>query len=259
MPVYNGEKYIKYAVNSVLEQSYKEFELIIINDCSTDSTSEILAAYEKMDSRIKLYYNDKNLGVSKSLNLALKIAKGVFIARIDSDDIWFKDKLRKQIEYLANNPSTYMLGTGKKVIDESGNILNTKEKQFFGYAQIKRQIIKNNLFCHSSVIFRRSILNDAGYYNENFLNSEDYEFWIRILAKRKGEILPESLVYYRLHKEMISIKKRKQQFFYVIKARLYGVFKFGYPVFNLIYIPKEILPLLIPDFLIRLKKFVLRK
>ncbi|UCH15261.1 MAG: glycosyltransferase, partial [Bacteroidales bacterium] len=204
MPVYNGEKYLKDAVNSVLEQSYKEFELIIIDDCSTDTTSQILAEYEKMDSRIKVYYNNKNLGVSKSLNLALNMAKGMFIARIDSDDVWFKEKLRKQIEHLANNPSTYLLGTAKKVINESGNIINTKEKQFFAYAQIKRQILKNNLFCHSSVIFRRSILNDAGYYNERFLNSEDYEFWIRVLAKRKAEILPEPLVYYRLHKDMIS-------------------------------------------------------
>ena len=259
MPVYNGEKYLKYAVNSVLEQSYKNFELIIIDDCSIDNTRKILAGYKKKDSRIKVYYNNENLGVPKSLNYVLSLAKGVFIARIDSDDIWLKEKLRKQIEYLANNPATYLLGTAKKVINESGKILHAKEKQFFTYNQIKKQILKNNLFCHSSIIFRRSILNDVGYYNERFLNTEDYEFWIRVLAKRKGEILPEPLVYYRLHKDMISIKKRKQQFLYVIKAKLNGIFKYNYPMFYLIYIPKEIWPLLIPDFLIRLKKFAFNK
>ena len=259
MPVYNGEKYLSFAVNSVLEQTYTNYELLIINDCSTDNTGYILKRYENADKRIRVHNNKVRLGVAKSLNFAINLSGGTLIARIDSDDIWHKDKLQKQVNYFASNPSVFLLGTAKTVIDEYGNRINTKEKQFFSYKDIKAQIIKNNLFCHSSVIFRKSIIKDVGYYNEDFRNTEDYEYWLRIIAKIKGEILPEALVYYRIHKDMASLKRRKQQFMYVIKAKLNAIFLYNYSIIYLIYIIKDIWPLLVPDCIIRLKKFIYRK
>ena len=258
MPVYNGEKYIHYAIDSVLQQTYKDFEFLIINDGSKDNTQGIIDRYKKKDNRIRIFINNENIGISKSLNYGLKQAKGQLIARIDSDDIWHKEKLSKQLLCMDNDPTLYLLGTAKTLINESGDIIPSVEKQFFSYREIKSNILKNNLFCHSSVIFKKSLLKEIGYYNENFLNTEDYEYWIRILTGRKGEILNESLVFYRIHKNMISLKKRKQQNLYVIKAKFRGIFQYGYSFIYLVYILKDIWPLLIPDFLIRIKKNMLR-
>ncbi len=258
LPVFNGEKYLSYAIDSVLKQTYLYFEFIVINDGSTDNTSTILTIYKEKYPRIQVITHNTNIGIVKSLNEGLKLAKGEFIARIDSDDIWLTDKLNKQIEYLVKNPDIYLLGTAKKVIDKNGEILPSKEKQFYKYLVIKKEIIKGNLFCHSSVVFRKEILNEVGYYNEKFLNTEDYEYWIRILSYKKGEIMPEPLVYYRVHGEMVSLRKRKQQFKYVIRSKINGIFKCHYSLFNLIYIVKDIWPLLIPNFLIKLKKMIIK-
>ncbi|MBN2348494.1 MAG: glycosyltransferase [Bacteroidales bacterium] len=256
MPVFNSEQYTADAIKSVLQQVFTNFEFIIINDASTDKTLQIINHYSSVDNRIKIITNPENLGIVKSLNIGLQSALGNYIARIDSDDLWHKNKLGKQISYFKNNANLFLLGTAKVLIDKFGNPRTSEEKQFFLYDDIKKQIGRGNLFCHSSVVFKREVINDIGYYNEKYKNSEDYEYWLRILSKKRGEILPEPLTYYRIHINMISIRKRKEQFKYVIKAKLNAIIKMGYPISGIFFIVKDLWPLLIPDFLIRIKKYL---
>lgn len=251
LPVYNGEQYLTEALDSVLSQSYTHFELLIINDASTDNTQDILDAYAGKDNRITLYNNGSNFGVAKSLNILLKQAKGSYIARIDADDIWLPGKLEKQIIYLESHPGIYLLGTAKQTIDEQGKLLKGKEKSIFSPEDIKKNILKGNLFCHSSVVFRREILDTIGYYNENYKNTEDYEYWLRVISTFKVEIFPEVLTCYRLHRKMIFYKKRNQQLFYLIKAKYRFRNLINHRFSFIFYILKELYVIFIPRSILR--------
>jgi len=254
MPVYNGGKYLHLAIESVLAQTYTNFEFIIINDGSTDDTKNILEKYSKLDDRIKIITNSVNLKIVKSLNIGLNAAKGEFIARIDSDDIWKKDKLKIQISYFENDSQLYLLGTSKQLIDENGKKIKGVERQIYEYGEIRRNILKYNLFCHSSVLYKKVIIDEIGQYNEKYKNTEDYEYWIRIIKHFKTEILKDILVFYRISPQMVSLKKRKQQFYYVIKAKIFGFKLLGFYWKYLPFIIKDIYIISVPDFAIILKR-----
>ncbi|MFH2141155.1 MAG: glycosyltransferase [Bacteroidota bacterium] len=254
MPVFNGEKFIRFAIESVINQTYRDFEFIIINDASTDNTKSIIEEYIDSDNRIKIITNDENIKIVRSINIGLKHAKGEFIARIDSDDIWEKDKLEQQIKYLSQNPSLHLLGTSKIIIDENGNIMKSNEKKIYNYKDIKKNILKYNLFCHSSVIFKKSLTDSIGYYNEVYKNSEDYEYWIRIITLYESEILPDILVRYRISPQMVSLKNRKQQNRYVIKAKIEAFKLMGFSIKYIPYLVGDFYRICVPDFLIKFKK-----
>lgn len=259
MPVYNGEKYVAIAINSVLSQTYSDFEFIIIDDCSTDNTPNIIKDFAENDSRIIIIKNTENLKIVKSLNIGLRIAKGEYIARIDSDDIWFKHKLEIQIKRFINDKYLYLLGTSKILINSIGNTISSTEKQMFSYVDIKNNILKYNLLCHSSVIYKKEIIDKIGLYNEKYKNSEDYEYWIKIINNYKTEILQEALVHYRISDNMVSLRKRKQQYYFVIKAKLFGFKLYGFKFTYLKYIFCDLYIISVPKFLITLKRFLLGK
>ena len=177
MPAYNGAKWIKAAIDSVLAQSFKDFELIVINDSSKDNTEEILRTYR--DSRIKYFKNEKNLGVQKTRNIALSIASGKFIAEIDQDDEWIdEDKLIKQLIFLIENKNYVLIGTGAVMVDEKGNelaryLMPAKDEQ------IRSKIMRANPFIHSSVMFRAVDVKRIGGYDVDKM-SEDQDLWLRL-------------------------------------------------------------------------------
>ena len=142
MPAYNSEKFIRQAVQSVLEQTYTNYELIIVEDCSTDNTLSILNEYSLKDKRINLLTNEKTSGVSYSRNRAMSIAKGDYIAFLDSDDIWDKQKLQKQVDFVKNNPDANFVFTGSSFINENdkpiNHILHVPDKISF-YGLLKHQ------------------------------------------------------------------------------------------------------------------------
>lgn len=203
---YNGEKHLHEAIESVLEQTYQDFEFVIIDDASTDSSRKVIENYH--DKRIKKYYAEKNRNIAYSLNLALSMASGEYIARIDSDDVWELNKLEIQVQYMENHSECGACFTKVNIIDEYSNIANDMYDEYFqlfNSAENKSQrewlrffFYQGNCLCHPSVVIRRNVLEHVGgYYHLAYVPAEDYELWTRIVMKYPIHILEEKLVRYR--------------------------------------------------------------
>jgi glycosyltransferase involved in cell wall biosynthesis len=191
MPAYNEEKRIGRAIDSILSQSFEDFELIIINDGSSDNTENIIKEYQKKDERIILI-SQENSGVAKALNVGINIAKGEYIARMDADDISDKERLKIQVKFLDENPRIAMVGSWGYIVDEY-KCRKLEVKLPCKYEAIKRFLIRDNAFIHTSVMLRRSVLEEVGYYRD-IRAFEDYDLWIRIAKFYPIENLPLFLV-----------------------------------------------------------------
>ncbi|MFA5856885.1 MAG: glycosyltransferase family 2 protein [Candidatus Pacearchaeota archaeon] len=216
MPAFNAEKYLVEAIDSILNQTFKDFEFIIINDGSTDKTLDIINKYISKDKRIILINNLSNQGIIKSLNLGLKISKGKYIARMDADDISIKDRLEIQYKYLEKNPNIFLLGSGAIDIDESGNKL-----RFFhpltSFDLIKSNLPIENCFYHPTIMFRN---NKEIFYKEKMLHCEDYDLYLRLLSQNYILMnIPNILLKHRLYSSSISSLNKDKQDFYVKKAK----------------------------------------
>lgn len=216
MAVYNAEKFLDESIQSVLGQTLKDLELIIINDSSDDSSLEIIKKYKKKDNRIILINLQKNLGRAGARNRGLKIAKGKYIAILDADDVALPQRLEKQYSFLEENDDIFLVGSGAINIDEKGNILNT-HKATADPNKIALELPKNNCIYHSSIMYRN---NGQYLYREKFPYSQDYDLYLRILSD--GEqiaSLEEPLIKYRINSGAISWTKRAQQMMFAEKAR----------------------------------------
>lgn len=195
MTVYNDEEHIEETIESVLNQTYDNFEFIIVNDGSTDNTEKIIRSFD--DERIKYYFPSK-LGRAKALNYALNKSSGKYIANIDSDDPSSKKRLEKQVEFLNLNKKIVLLGTSSILIDSSGKILNKKSKEYNNQKIIK-MLGRTNPFNHSSVMYRKVEILKIGGYDENLNAQIDYNLWIRIANNYKMHIISDLLAYKRIH------------------------------------------------------------
>ena len=213
MSVYNGEDYLREAVESVLNQTFTDWELIVINDCSTDSTADILADFAARDARVKVYPNEVNLRLPSSLNRALTIAQGKYVARMDADDICLPDRLQKQYAYMEANPdvalSSCRFMTWKKGVIASGGCGGRNDAD-----AIKALLLVTNPILHPGIIAKTQVIKDLGY-DKNFTCTEDMELWTRfILAGHKVAIQSEYLMIYRLHEKQITettLEKQKRE------------------------------------------------
>lgn len=217
MPVFNGEKYLAEAIESILNQTYSDFEFIIINDGSTDSTAEILERYRQRDRRIKIY-NQSNQGLVASLNRGINLAQGVYIARMDADDISLPVRLQLQVDYLKKYPDIGLAGTGCFIIDAQGKSLDTVSVTFEPHT-LKTLINETNQFTHGSVVFRKSCTDQVGPYRESFRYAQDYDLWLRIADRFGLGNIPEPLYKWRLTFDSISVKKITEQKNYAIFAQ----------------------------------------
>lgn len=197
MPVYNGEKYLHEAIDSILAQSWRDFELIIVNDASTDGTEAIIRGYD--DRRLISTKNDRNLGVPGSLNRGLALAKGKFIARMDADDIALPDRLEKQVRYLESRPEIGLLGTAVMRIDETGKDLGAYAPPADPWAT-RWKALWSNPHIHPTVMVRAEALAGQSYREEPKA-AEDYELWSRLIFERgiRTANLAEPLLRYRQH------------------------------------------------------------
>jgi len=216
MSVYNGEKYLRESIDSILNQTFKDFEFLIINDGSTDKTAEILKSYS--DPRIEIMNNPKNIGLAKSLNKGLKIAKGKYIARQDADDISLFNRLEIESEFLDTHQEIGLVGTWFTVICDNGDEMinrcpNTKN------ALIKKTLLKKNQFAHGSVMFRKKCIEKTGFYRGEFKLSQDYDFWLRISENYKVANIPLYLHKWRFLYDSTSVKKKIKQEKYVKLAQ----------------------------------------
>jgi glycosyltransferase involved in cell wall biosynthesis len=196
LPVYNGAKYIEEAIKSIQAQSFSDWELLIINDGSTDGTKDILNNIP--EARLKIIDNPKNLGLQASLNIGLNAAQGEYIARLDADDRWItKDKLEKQVRWLNSDSNNILIGSGFKIVDKDGKELRIV-KPLVNDSEIRSNILSINPFCHSSVVFRKKEALAAGAYSQNKISryQEDYDLWLRLGRLGKLANLPEIAVRY---------------------------------------------------------------
>lgn len=227
MASHNGERFIKEAMNSILSQTFSDFEFLIIDDGSTDLTAIILNEYAGRDQRIKIITNPQCLGLTKSLNIALGQAQGEFIARMDDDDISQKNRFEKQYDFMQKNPEFALVGSMAFLIDEKGETIGEK-KLASDSEEIKNMLLFNNQIIHSSWFARNDILIKEGLYNEKFKKAQDYEFVLRLASKYKIFNLPENLLKYRILKTSLSRQNKEQQKF-AIMARWLAITKYGYP------------------------------
>lgn len=202
MPVYNGENFIREAIESILNQTYSNFEFIIINDGSNDLTSEIVREYMKKDKRIVLLER-KNRGLVESLNQGIKLAEGKYIARMDADDIAHKNRFEKQINYLLSHPNVDILGTYVDTIGDNEKC--SKFKEIVNKTWPQQELVEKKMseFCfivHPTVMIKRKMLIKLDGYREKYRRMEDWDLWIR--AVKSGYIienLSEKLLTYRIH------------------------------------------------------------
>jgi len=210
MAVYNSEKFLNESINSILNQTFKDFEFIIINDCSTDNSLKIIKEFIKKDNRIKLINNERNLGAAGTRNEGLKIAKGKYIAILDSDDISYTQRFVIQYNYLEDNPHIFLVGSSAIYINENGKEIR-KFRKYDDYKMLAWRLPKSCSIIHSCVMFK----NEGFLYKEEFESVEDYKLFLELLSQGKNLTnLPQFLIKYRVHKGSMSIyNKKKQEFF----------------------------------------------
>jgi len=245
MSVYNSEKYVSRAIESILNQTFKDFEFIIINDGSQDNTLDILKEYENKDNRIKII-DQENKGLTKSLNIGIKAAKGKYIARQDDDDVSLSTRFEKQVEYLEKNKEVVLLGTNQYEINGEVETIGT----YYDNKTINNIVYLYNPIAHTSAMYRRNVFIEIGLYDESFETSQDFEAWMRLANYRKISMLKDVLVKRYICKDSISSKKKFVQLYNGYRARMkYSVNKkyiFKYTLMHLIIIllPKRIVKLL---------------
>ena len=197
MPVYNAEKYMEESIESVLNQTFRDFEFIIINDGSNDSSLSLLKKYKKKDKRIIILDNKKNLGLHISLNRGLNIAKGKYIARMDADDISLRDRFMIQFDYMEKHPEIFLIGGSAIIIDENGEKMGALLKGD-NPNRIRKKLQKSNPLIHPSIIFRNT---HEFFYREKFVCSEDYDLYLRMISKGKMlQNIEPFLIRYRISK-----------------------------------------------------------
>ncbi len=208
MSVYNGEHYLQEAVESVLQQTYTDYEFIIIDDGSKDRTWELLNSFN--DPRIRLVRNEKNIGLTQSLNKGIQMSRGDYLARQDADDISTSERLALQMRFLEEHPGVGVLGTWIAYIDKKGErmgIWATPGSPLL----ISWSLLFGNCIAHPSVIMRRSLLQQGMRYRPEFPYAQDYDLWVRLNTKTQLANLTDVLYWRRIHEEMISAKYSEQQ------------------------------------------------
>jgi len=210
MAVHNGQRFLGQAIESILSQSFRNLELIVINDNSTDRTRHIIEEYCDQDSRVILINNLENYGPFVSANFGLKVAKGIYIARMDADDISHPTRFEKQINFMESHEEIGLLGTNGYYIDENGKKLGPLP-HYANDLDIRWGALFDSQFLHSSIIFRRSLLLKVGGYEEEYKYAQDYELYSRLLNHTKGANLKERLVYWRRTSDNITSQKKEEQ------------------------------------------------
>lgn len=205
LPVYNCELYVQTAVESILNQTFTDFEFLIIDDASTDKTVDIIKQLD--DSRIHLIEKPVNSGYTNSLNYGLQLAKGEYIARMDGDDISYPERFSKQIDYLEANPDVVVCGTTYKITGNDKSITLPENHE-----TIKLGLLWGNCISHPTVMIRKKILDDYSIqYDTTKEPAEDYDMWVRLLSLGKLHNLQEVLFEYRLYGNQVSRKRAEEQ------------------------------------------------
>lgn len=202
IPTYNRARFIKEALDSAIKQTYKDIEIIVVDDGSIDDTKDILSQYIKKYPDRVMYFYQKNKGVSYARNLGIRKARGEYIAFLDSDDIWLQNKLEEQIREIKKNIEYGLVCSYVEMIDESGAEIFKILPGSYG-SNIK-DVFLNDIIITPTVLTKKSCLLEVGGFNEQLIVGEDYDLWLRIVTKYKFFMIPEILARVRRHKNRLS-------------------------------------------------------
>ncbi len=208
MSVYNGARYLREAIDSILAQTFTDFEFIIVDDGSTDETPAILDSYT--DPRIVRLRNETNIGLTKSLNRGLAIARGEYVARQDADDVSFPERIQKQVAFLDAHPIVAMVGSAYYQIDPYGALIGIVLLPC-DHQAIADELLYHCCFCHGATIFRLNQVRQVGNYNEEFVVAQDWDLWVRLMQNYQLANLPDALYKLRCSSRSISVRSRESQ------------------------------------------------
>lgn len=202
MPVFNGERFLKPAMDSILAQTYRNFEFIVINDGSTDESLNIVQSYKELDSRIRIVTNNKNQGLISTLNAGMQISQGKYIARMDCDDFSLPTRFAKQVAFLESHPDVGVCGTWYQRI---GRFRKRIHRLPTSYEEIRQALLFRNPICHPSVMLRNDYLDHFNLsYDTKFIHAEDFNFWSRCSQHFPLRNIGEVLLLYRTHTNSVS-------------------------------------------------------
>ncbi|MFA6226872.1 MAG: glycosyltransferase family 2 protein [Candidatus Paceibacterota bacterium] len=205
---YNREKFIERAIRSALAQSFSDFEIIVMDDASSDNTEKIVRDLIQDNAKIKYFKNDTNLGISKNRNKALNTAQGKYIAILDSDDFWIdNNKLRKQVDFLENNLDYILIGSNIKIIDEKENFIKNTDFETED-VEIRKKILKSNQIPHSSVMYKKDTVEKINGYNERLSCDEDLDLFLRLGRFGKMKNLKDITTSYTKHSQSFSQERK---------------------------------------------------
>jgi len=201
---YNGEKTIYQTIKSALAQTYKNYEILIIDDASTDNTINLIKKFN--NKKIRLYRNHKNIGLGKSRILAQSKIRGEYVCILDQDDIWHKNKIKSQLKLFLNNKKVGLVATGYKLIDENNKIISLEntyydKKNFINYLSFK------NIFAHSTIMYRTKYAKSVGWYSNKLIYAQDYDLTLKILKKYEFRFLKNFLANIRVNLKSMTRSK----------------------------------------------------
>lgn len=210
MAVYNGQRYLREAVESVLNQTFTDLEFVIVDDASTDDTPEILRIYAQEDSRIRLVRNDRNLGLTRSLNEGFRTASGEFLARQDADDVSLRDRLALQVQFLSGHTQVGVVGAWVAYIDEQGKQMGIWQTPT-SPAHVRWSLLFGPALAHPSILMRKSLVEESSPYRAEIRYAQDYDLWVRLSERTQLANLPALLYLRRVHEDMVGRKYSWQQ------------------------------------------------
>jgi glycosyltransferase EpsE len=251
--VFNSQNTLDRCFQSIYEQSFGNFKIVCVSDCPTDDSISIIKKWQEKfgKNRFILIENNTNLGVAKSSNKGVFTADTKYIARIDSDDWWDKQKLEKQINFLENNPEYGIIGSNYINVYEGKQIeiLMSKTDD-----EIKKTISRKNPFGHSTVIYRASIVKKIGGYTEDIKYGSDYELWMKFFDQTKFYNLQEFLCFREVANTGISITNHRTRTIQCIKTRMFYISKYRLSPTNYFYLLPLFVSLLIPEKIKKIKR-----
>jgi FkbM family methyltransferase len=217
MSVFNGQAFLSEAIESILGQTFGEFEFVVIDDGSTDKTAEILAQYASRDARLRVLRHD-NKGRPESLNVGIEVAKGKYIARMDADDVAMPCRLAEQIDFMERHPEVCLLGGAIELINSAGHVVKTSQPPLED-AEIRSTMLRYNPMFHPTVVMRKELALAAGGYRKALLDADDYDLWLRMSERSRLANLGATMVKYRVHSGQVSIRNLQHQTQCVLAAR----------------------------------------
>jgi len=252
MGVYNSERHLRESIQSILSQTFSDFELIVINDGSTDSTLSVIGEFK--DPRI-VVKSIPHSGLTKALNVGLQTARGEFIARMDADDVAFPERFQKQIQFLIERPDVGLVGTGYEVLLDNKKKVPATVPLLKTDHEIKAALPKFNPFFHGSVMMRKSTLSATGFYDETFLLAQDYDLWLRVSKKHKLANLAEVLMWRREGKQ--TLEKEKRQNWYAIRVRIKAIRQQNLSPLHSLYLVRPFLVMITPNWIKSSVRFIM--